>query len=87
MNYTVDAIISDECKVSLPGGGERINAMTTPDEAVFTLPMSKVEGFIKGLEAGYRGGLQRYPNPTWLRFEPQFAPSFAKLLEYLKEAE
>lgn len=82
---TVAPIVSDECQVILPGAGERINAMVTPDEMAFAMPMSKVERIIDGLEAGYRTGIFRYPTPTWLRFQPQHPPYLVKLLEYLTE--
>lgn len=87
VDCTVAPILSDECQVILPGAGERINAMTTPDEVAFAMPMSTVESVINGLEAGYRAGIQRYPTPTWLRFEPQHPPYLVKLSEYLKNGE
>ncbi|KPJ52476.1 MAG: hypothetical protein AMJ37_02810 [Dehalococcoidia bacterium DG_18] len=84
---TVAPIVSDECQVILPGAGERINAMVTPDEIAFAMPMSKVEPVLNGLEAGYKTGIMRYPTPTWLRFQPQHPPYLVQLLEYLTEAE
>ena len=82
---TVTPILTGECQVVLPGVGERINAMSTPDEMAFAIPASKVEHFVDGLAAGYRLGVLRYPTPTWLRFQPQHPPYLTKLLEYLTE--
>ena len=82
---TVTPILTEECQVVLPGVGERINAMTTPDEMAFAIPASRVEHFVGGLAEGYRTGVLRYPTPTWLRFQPQHPPYLTKLLEYLNE--
>ncbi len=85
LNYTVVPILSDECQVIMPGAGERINALATPDEMAFAIPVSKVNTVMKGLEAVHRTGIMRYPTPTWLRFQPQHYPALVKLLEYLTE--
>ena len=84
---TVTPILTEECQVVLPGVGERINAMTTPDEMAFAIPASRVEHFVAGLAEGYRTGVLRYPTPTWLRFQPQHPPYLTKLLEYLNEGD
>lgn len=87
LNYSVAPILSDECQVAMPGAGERINALTTPDEMAFAIPASKIEAVMDGLEASYRTGIMRYPTPTWLRFQPQHYPALVRLMEYLQEGE
>lgn len=77
-------LLSDECQVVLPCNGDRIFGLTQDDEMAFTLPWSKVETTIKGLEAGHKSGLQRYPIPFYFRFNPQLPPSYVELREYLK---
>ena len=84
---TVAPILTEECQVVLPGVGERVNAMTTPDEMAFAIPASKVERFVDGMAAAYKMGVLRYPTPTWLRFQPQHPPYLTKLLEYLNEGD
>lgn len=77
-------ILNDECQVILPCGGDRVFGLTQDDEMAFTIPSSKIEITLKGLEAGHKSGLQRYPIPSFLRFQPQFPPSYVQLYEYLK---
>lgn len=50
----------------------------------FTMPWGKVEMTLKGLEAGHKSGLQRYPIPSFFRFQPQMSPSYMQLKEYLE---
>lgn len=76
-------ILSDECQVILPCGGDRVFGLTQDDEMAFTMPLSKVEITLKGLEAGHKSGLQRYPIPFNFRFQPQFPPNYVQLYEYL----
>jgi len=40
---------------------------------------------IQGMEAGHRGGVFRYPVPTFLRYGSQHPPGYAEMLAHLKE--
>ncbi|MBA7675416.1 hypothetical protein ES703_83649 [subsurface metagenome] len=84
VNCVTLPILSDECQVSMPGAGERINCSTHDHEMACAIPISKIEGIVKGLETGHRGGISRYPTPSHLRFQPQHPPHITKLWEYLK---
>jgi len=77
-------IITDECQIVLPGPGERINCSTQDVEMACAIPASKVEGVVKGLEAGHRSGILRYPTPNHLRFQPQHPPYITQLWEYIQ---
>jgi uncharacterized protein (DUF169 family) len=77
-------MLSDECQVILPCNGDRIFGSAQDQEMAFTIPWSKVEMTLQGLEAGHKSGLQRYPIPSYLRFQPQFPPSYVQLFDYLK---
>ena len=72
---------TDECQVILPSGGDRIFGGTQDHEIIFTMPESKVEGVLKGLEDTHNAGF-RYPIVTDLRHRPALPP----FLEIPKEA-
>jgi uncharacterized protein (DUF169 family) len=72
---------TDECQVILPSGGDRIFGGTQDHEFIFTMPGSKVEGVLKGLEDTHGAGF-RYPIVTDLRHRPALPP----FLEIPKEA-
>jgi uncharacterized protein (DUF169 family) len=77
-------ILTDECQFILAGAGDRYFALTQDHELAFTMPISKVESTIQGLEMGHRTGMHRYPTPSFLRFEGQLPPAYYKLLDLLK---
>ena len=65
--------LSDKCQFILPSGGDRIFGGTQDDEVVFTMPRSKVEAVLKGLEDTHKIGF-RYPILTDLRHRPALPP-------------
>lgn len=65
--------LSDECQFILPSGGDRVFGGTQDHEVIFTMPQSKVETVLKGLENDHKAGL-RYPILTDLRHRPVLAP-------------
>jgi uncharacterized protein (DUF169 family) len=77
-------LLSDECQVVMPGPGERIVAHAEGHEIALSLPASKVAITLKGLEAGHQIGVQRYPVPSYLRYQPQHPPGYDKLFDALK---
>lgn len=78
-------ITTDECQIVLPGPGERINSSTQDSELALAIPASRIHAVTKGLEAGHRSGILRYPTPNHLRFQPRHPPHITKLWDYLKE--
>ena len=76
-------MLTDECQVVLAGAGDRYFALTQDDEMAFTIPLSKVEPLIKGLELGHKIMGHRYPTPSWLRFEGQLPKQYYKFAELL----
>lgn len=66
--------------VAIPGGGDRIFAVTQDDEVIFTLPNETLEDTVGSLKkAGYEHGL-RYPVPFNIT-EPQLIPEAWSILE------
>lgn len=78
-------MLSDECQIVLPCGGDRVFGLTQDDEMAFTLPPSKMELTVQGLEAGHKAGVQRYPIPVYLRFQAQMPAPYQRLMQFLKE--
>jgi uncharacterized protein (DUF169 family) len=60
-----------EPKVVLPGNGDRVWAMVQDGEMAFTIPASRLDSAIRGLEATHQTGI-RYPIPVDIRHEPLF---------------
>lgn len=53
-----------KCNVIIPGGGERIFALTGDDELAFAMPANKFQNVIDGLIATHKGGVARIPTPV-----------------------
>jgi len=65
--------LSDQCQFIMPSGGDRVFGGTQDHEVIFTMPPSKVEAVVKGLEDTHQGGF-RYPVLTDLRHAPSLPP-------------
>lgn len=65
--------LSDECQSILPSGGDRVFGGTQDHEVIFTIPWSKVEAVLKGLEDTHKAGF-RHPILTDLRHPPALPP-------------
>lgn len=70
----------------LPCLGDRIFGQVQDGEMAFTTPWAKVPELIEGLEGTHKGGI-RYPIPNYLRYTPQFPPTYQKLQELWDEEE
>jgi uncharacterized protein (DUF169 family) len=76
-------ILTDECQVILAGAGDRYYALTQDHEMAFTIPVSKIEATIEGLEMSTKTMGHRYPTPSFLRFNVPIPESYKKLSELL----
>jgi uncharacterized protein (DUF169 family) len=77
----IRAFQTGECQLVLPGGGDRIFAMTADDELCFAAPMGLLDRLIEGLEkSGGKVGMA-YPIPFYQGFEPRFPPSYQSLFD------
>lgn len=77
-------INSNECNYHIPGGGERMSALTQDHEVVFAAAMSQVEQLIKELKEGAEAHYTDYPIRGPLpRGEPTLPPEYAALWEHL----
>ena len=69
------------CQLVLPGGGDRIFAMTADGELAFTAPMEMMDHLIQGLRMSGRQVGLAYPIPVYQGFEPRFPPTYNRLFD------
>jgi len=82
-NYITRAIQTDEAQFALVGTGERLVPHPQDYECGFSIPMGKIEDTVRGLEAGWRAGISRYPIPTFLRYSSQHPPGYEQMRSHL----
>ena len=82
-SHITRTIQEDECKFALVGTGERLVPHPQDYECAFSIPISKIEKTVQGLEAGHRTGVFRYPVPTFLRYGSQHPPGYDKMRSHL----
>ena len=75
---------SQQCQVVLPGGGDRIFAMTADDELAFAAPARLVDELLEGLRMSGRQVGMTYPIPFYQGFEPRFPRAYNKLFKKIK---
>lgn len=80
---------TQDCKVIIPGGGERVFAHTADEEMVFAVPACKLEDVAAGVEATHKSGIARIPTPfLGMRAQPQYPEKYhevAKLFGVFEE--
>lgn len=75
---------TDECNYHIPGGGERMAALTQDHEVAFIAPMSKAEQLVEGLKGGADAHYTDYPIRGPLPgVDPQLPPEYAALWDHL----
>lgn len=76
-------LTQQRCNIIIPGGGERIFALTADDELVFAVPNSKIESLIEGIVGTHKTGVARMPTPFFgARVKPEFPGSYSELEKY-----
>jgi uncharacterized protein (DUF169 family) len=72
-----------QCNVVIPGGGERVFAMTCDDELCFAIPGDRIASVMEGVKATHDCGVARIPTPfAGIGMKPVFPKSYNKLSEY-----
>jgi uncharacterized protein (DUF169 family) len=82
----IETMQKNDYQVVLPCNGDRIFAQTQDDEMAFTIPASKIDELVEGLEQTQKGGI-RYPIPSWLRYTGQFPDKYTKMEEMWRAQE
>jgi len=78
-------MLTDECQYVLLGSGPRRFAHAQDHEMVFTIPASKMELLVKGLEESEVNSTYTYPPPVSLIYEDAFPPRYQELQKFLME--
>jgi uncharacterized protein (DUF169 family) len=82
----VQTLQAGDCQFVLPCNGDRVFGMAQDHEMAFTIPRARADEVLRGLEASHQAG-QRYPVPTFMRFEPRMPAPYTRLMEYLRRDE
>lgn len=86
--YIVYPLQSKKCNVIIPGGGERVFALTADDEICFAIPVNRIQNVVEGLKGTHDSGVARIPTPfIGAQARPKFPPSYAELDKYCGLAE
>ena len=68
---------TDKPQLVILGNGDRIWGGVEDHEVMYSIPRSKLDMIIEGLETTHRAGL-RYPIPKYMNYKPGFQASFQK---------
>lgn len=79
----IQPFFNQQCNVIIPAQGERVYALTTDDEVVFSIPGKYMESVAEGLEATHKSGAARFPTPFFgMRSKPIFPKRYEALEKY-----
>jgi len=74
----IRTMLTGDYQVILPCYGDRVFAHTEDWEMAFSLPGSKMDELVEGLQGTHKGGI-RYPIPAFLRYTPQYPQHYYEL--------
>ena len=81
--YITSAIKNNEAQFAIVGIGERLIPHPQDSECVLSVPFSKIENTINGLEKNYKTGVFRYPIPGFLQYNSQHPQGYDKMRSHL----
>ena len=81
--YITNTILTEEPQFALLGSGERLVPHPQDHECAFSIPMSKMENVVQGLEQVRMTGVFRYPVPSYMRYASQHPPGYDKMRAHL----
>ena len=74
----IRTMLTGDYQVILPCYGDRVFGHTEDWEMAFSLPGSKMDELVEGLQGTHKGGI-RYPIPAFLRFTPTYPDHYYEL--------
>jgi uncharacterized protein (DUF169 family) len=74
-DLVVQTMQTDECQVVLPCTGDRMFGQTHDDEMAFSIPASKLDEVMAGLQSTHKSGI-RYPVPSFMNYTAKFPPQY-----------
>ncbi|MEA4926550.1 MAG: DUF169 domain-containing protein [Syntrophomonadaceae bacterium] len=73
-----------KCNVVIPGGGERVFALTGDDELAFAIPKEKIQNVVEGIKGTHDSGVARIPTPFYaITTKPAFPACYEELDRYV----
>lgn len=73
-----------KCNVIIPGGGERVFAMTCDDELAFAIPKERIQNIVEGIKGTHDTGVARIPTPFFgITANPAFPSCYDELDRYV----
>jgi uncharacterized protein (DUF169 family) len=75
-------ILTDKCQVIAASGGEQVIVQTHDTETAFSVPASKFEKLVRGLEHTHKAEM-KYPTTPFLTFQGQLPSAFSELMDFL----
>ena len=82
-SYITNTMLTGEPQFALIGTGERLVPHPQDHECAFSIPFSKMEKVVQGLELGRMSGVFRYPVPSYMRYASQHPPGYDKMRAHL----
>jgi hypothetical protein len=76
-------MLTGEPQFALIGTGERLVPHPQDTECAFSIPSSKIEKVVQGLELGRKSGVFRYPVPSYMRYSSQHPQGYDKMRSHL----
>jgi len=73
----IKTIQTDEPQLVILGNGDRVWGGVEDSEVMVSIPRTKLESVVEGLEATHKAGL-RYPIPNYMNYNPGFQTSFER---------
>jgi uncharacterized protein (DUF169 family) len=72
--------VTKQCRITLPGGGERVAGHVGDDEIAFSIPRDLVDSVIYGFEETAKTGIAKYPAMyKGLQMQPTFPEKYNEL--------
>lgn len=82
----ITPFVKQKCNVAIPGGGERLFALTDDTELLFAVPGNMFETVAIGLEQTHKKGVAKIPTPFFgMMGEPRFPQPYGEVAKTFKK--
>ena len=86
--YIVRPVVTGECALVVPSGGERIFALAQDDELIFAIPRARMREVAEGLAATHNQGMARFPTPFFgITAQPVFPVKYQEAFKVVTAEE
>lgn len=86
--YIARPVVTGECALIVPSGGERIFALAQDDELIFAIPRGRMREVAEGLAGTHAQGLARFPTPfAAITAQPNFPAKYREAFKAIMAEE